>query len=778
MHWRRLILALALAFATVTGCAQREFINQADYERFHRENALPLGMDANPALGAEPVTGREPAPADVNFPERKPRYISLAECIAIDLENGNTGIQSVRQAGTVNDDLQPGLSTGGYQFAQSDSKRVLSLNPAVSGLTIDAALAHFDAKWITTVGSSFVDQPVQGFNSFQNGSFGRFASSVVKGTSYGGLLGITFNTQYQNLSSPPRNFPLLNPAYTPTLQLTYEQSLWQGFGGINQLLARPVSLGNEISRLHPEASQFYQGHIAGIANQSAATGGGLNPTGILIARVRFDQSRAELERVVNFNLLNVETAYWNLYGAYVNLYSSEQALRQAFEAWRISKAKYEAGAIAITQFAQTRGQFEQFRGDRLQALGRVLEAERQLRNLMGLPIEDGTRLIPVDAPTLAPYQPDWSVAVEEALNLRPELIVARQELKTLQFDLMVQRNFLKPDLRLQSSYQLSALGTRLDGDGEIPSQSLGRHLPDNAFRGLASNHYNSWNLALNLNVPLGYRFENAAVRRARLALAQGYLAVKREEEKAKSFLAKAYRDVLESYKLIQARRAQRQAFAEQVEARFKEFVAGKTTADFLLEAQRQWANALSTEYQAIVAYNNSIAMFNFAKGTLMQHNNVAITEGDLPECVQVRAVDHERERSKALVLREHANLVAHPSVSPEHGVSGMPVMPVHAAPSVPALMDGAPKVPEKLEEAPAPAGKQVTQALRPAAKPATLPAPRPAGKLIPDTPRPAFPTNPGQRTHGPQAAPIVPTAAATVTARKEERAGASPWPWQ
>ena len=36
------------------------------------------------------------------------------------------------------------------------------------------------------------------------------------------------------------------------------------------------------------------------------------------------------------------------------------------------------------------------------------------------------------------------------------------------------------------------------------------------------------------------------VRRAQLRLAQAYLSVKREEEKAERFLVKAYRDVIES----------------------------------------------------------------------------------------------------------------------------------------------------------------------------------------------------------------------------------------
>ena len=41
-------------------------------------------------------------------------------------------------------------------------------------------------------------------------------------------------------------------------------------------------------------------------------------------------------------------------------------------------------------------------------------------------------------------------------------------------------------------------------------------------------------------------------------------------------------------------------------------------------------------------YNNALAGFEFAKGTIMQHDNVSIAEGPLPHCAQVRAVEHEQ----------------------------------------------------------------------------------------------------------------------------------------
>ena len=87
--------------------------------------------------------------------------------------------------------------------------------------------------------------------------------------------------------------------------------------------------------------------------------------------------------------LNVEIAYWNLYYAYWNLYSQETGLRLGYEAWRIFNARYQAGKVNVADLAQTRGQYELFRSQRLSALNSVLEYERDLRFLIVLPAEDG-----------------------------------------------------------------------------------------------------------------------------------------------------------------------------------------------------------------------------------------------------------------------------------------------------------------------------------------------------------------------------------------------------
>jgi len=47
-----------------------------------------------------------------------------------------------------------------------------------------------------------------------------------------------------------------------------------------------------------------------------------------------------------------------------------------------------------------------------------------------------------------------------------------------------------------------------------------------------------------------------------------------------------------------------------------------------------------------------LATLEFGRGTIRERDKVYIDDGPLPACAQVRAVEHERERTAALVIRE------------------------------------------------------------------------------------------------------------------------------
>jgi outer membrane protein TolC len=681
MHWNRVWAASALLLVIAAGCKQRYFVTEQDFNAVRTATYTALDP-LNPELSAQPVTHPVPPPPTLENLDRKVRFISLAECIALALEQGRVGQPSLLFPGTALDNLVQFVGPGGINaIAGSDAIRVLALDPAYRGASIDAALSKFDAVWVSTFQYQVTDQPVAtpqqtfeaaGTVTAINQVNVTPSTALIKPLASGGVAGITFNLPYETTNLPAR----LNPLYQPQLQFSFEQPLLQGFGvEINQLrAAHPGSI------LNP-----------GVLNTQPSQ------EGILISRLRFDQQRAEFERNINQMLLNIEVAYWNLYGGYWTLYSREQGLRFAYEAFRLSKFRYEAGQVKAGDFYQTRGQYELFRAQRIQAIASVLEFERQLRALLGMDIEDGCRLVPSDSPTLAPYRPNWCAALEEALDKRPELYMTRQEIKAAQMNLIAAKNLLLPDLRFTATYDYNADGTRLDGPNFTGPKDI------NALKQLALMNFSDWSVGLRMVMPIGYRFAETQVRQAQLALERAMWTLWDQELKTQSFLARQYEQISVIYEQIKANRAQREAFGEQLRNRYEEYKAGRGTLDILLEAQRFWADALNSEYASIVTYNNALVTFEFAKGTILQHDNIVIAEGGLPCCAQVRAVEHERERTAALVLRERAapaapcncGPTAPAGVSLPAALSATP--PLKEVPGLPAVVE-----PGKKTELPAP----------------------------------------------------------------------------
>jgi outer membrane protein TolC len=705
MRWKSLCAAPALLLALAVGCTRPCYVSESDYHSC--TPMLPDHLSENDHdLSCRPLTKPVDAPPTLHNLDRKIRFLSLAEAVSIALETGTVGQQSLLFPGSAFDNLvafNGGPNITGAAVSGSDAIRVLAIDSAILGANIDQALSKFDAFFSSAMTWNHVDSFNPAFAARAgippsaatniNLDEATLSGGIFKPMVTGGTAGIVFNNQYilNNLVTTPG----VSPTYQPQLQFQFEQPLLQGFGvEINQLRAALPGLQviPTLQNVNFTQQPFNQ-----------------QPTqeGIILTRIRFDQQRADFERNVNQMLFNLENAYWNLYGSYWALYSREQGLRFAYEAYKLSKAGYEAGRVKAADFYQTRGQYELFRAQRLQAIDTVLDNERQLRALMGLPAEDCTRLMPCDSPTLAPYDPDWCSALQEALNKRPELYMARQDVKAAQLRIIQAKNELLPDLRAGAVYDFNQIGNRLDG-------------PDNtnAFRNLAVDPHSSWAVGLRLFIPIGYRLAYARLRQAQLGLARSMEVLYDQEMKTQRFLALQYRRIIDSYEQIRAQRAQREAFGEQLRARNQEFLAGRGTLDILLEAQRFWADALANEYAAVVQYQNALCGFEFAKGSILEHDNVTITEGPLPHCAQVRAVEHFRERTVALVARERATVGCGCGCNGGESPADASSLPVDK-PSLPAFLQAVPPLKD-----PPPADKVMPPADKSGKDVQTLPAPK------------------------------------------------------
>src|SRR5437016_1242614 len=128
------MVGLLLVCAALGGCSRPCFVTEADYDHYQRELHLPTGLE-QPAADVVASIPDPPEPASASRGAGPSRYLSLVEAIALALEHGTVGVQSNRLNGVANDDL---VAFFGRGLSGSDSIRVLALEPALAGASIEA----------------------------------------------------------------------------------------------------------------------------------------------------------------------------------------------------------------------------------------------------------------------------------------------------------------------------------------------------------------------------------------------------------------------------------------------------------------------------------------------------------------------------------------------------------------------------------------------------------------------------------------------------------------
>lgn len=239
--------------------------------------------------------------------------------------------------------------------------------------------------------------------------------------------------------------------------------------------------------------------------------------GVLLARTRTDISLVEFERAVRDLTAEVENAYWDLYFAYRDLEAKIDLRNIAEETLARRKNRKDTSAGDI---AQAEEQVHRFQAEIVDAInGRPLDgtrtnngssggtfrgsggvrmAERKLRLLIGLPINDGRIIRPADQPAEAPVIFDWDSAINDALSYREELRRQRWIIKQNELELIANRNFLKPQLDIIGRYRIRGFGDRLL-DNSNGSDFFDRDLQE-------------IQAGLEYTLPIGFRRAHAAVR--------------------------------------------------------------------------------------------------------------------------------------------------------------------------------------------------------------------------------------------------------------------------
>ena len=600
----RILLAVVVA---VPGCALRQnthFYGDPDLEHYKTASTQIEYPDVESASYAE--TAATPPPLTIH-------QVGQADYWDLTL---NDALQTALANSQVLRDL------GGLVLQVPDNVRTV-MDPAIQETDprfgVDAALSAFDASF--EAGAFFENNDRALNNVFFGGGtrllkqdLHEYYSQISKRSATGGDFTIRKIIDYDLNNAPGNDDP--NRPWTVQFEGEFRQPLLQGAGVDFNRIAGPNSAP-----------------------------GAMN--GVLLARINTDISLADFELGVR-NLVNdVENAYWELYFAYRDLDAKVGARDRALQTWRNIEALASSGRrggekqneaqareqyfrqeaevqTALTGRVQDRFRTEVFRG-----FGGVQASERRLRLLIGIPINDGRLIRPADEPLMAKVVFNWGEVLAEALERRAELRRQKWEIKRRELELAASRNFLLPRVDAVGRYRYRGLGHHLLNSTRQTARF------DNAFQDLTTGDFQEWQMGVEVSFPFGYRQAFAGVRNAELQLARARAILQQQEQDVSHGLSTAFAELERAYVTSQTNYNRTIAAREQLaalEGAYENADESERTRllNLLLDAQRRLADAESNYHRALIEYSLAVRSVHTMKGSLLEYNQVYLSEGPWP----------------------------------------------------------------------------------------------------------------------------------------------------
>jgi len=357
---------------------------------------------------------------------------------------------------------------------------------------------------------------------------------------------------------------------------------------------------------------------------------------IIVAKNNLNISEKDLQRSLQDTVYSVEEAYWGLVASIENLKVMQQSLKLAEDFLERQKRAVEIGTEAPIEILSARSEVATREADILAAQANVKNAEDNLKLILNLTAEDPnlefSRIIPQEMPEFEKKEISLDQAFATAIQNRPDLESTRISLKNSEINLGYAKNQQLPNLSLNASYWSPGVsGTQILYE-RTPEFPLGKKVGEvpggiaDAFKDVFGFRYTNWSVRLTLDLPLNTIFSRASLAQARVDLQQATLQLQQQEQNIYLEIKRAVRAVETNYQRVAAYKVARELREQQLAAEEEKLKVGLTTPYFVLQYQRDLATAQTTELQAIIDYNLSLADLSRAMGISLEEKNISMVD--------------------------------------------------------------------------------------------------------------------------------------------------------
>jgi outer membrane protein TolC len=597
-----------------------------------------------------PYTSRNVPPPNLNNSARTDQlfrdgkmYLSINDAVAMALENNLDVVLQRYNLSIADTDL---LRTKSGAVALGVNSNVVSGTPG--GLIGTTAAGGTGTATTGATGTGAGGTQI-GAGGAGGGALGIVTSTLGAGPPIDNfdpaLIG---NIQGERATTPQSNIIISG---TPTLvQNTnlYDFGYTQGFStgtlmtvGFNN---NRITTNSLFSLVSPALNPSFRFQL----RQHLLQGFGFDPN---LRWIRIARNNREIEDIVFRQQIiqtvsQVENIYWDLVTSYEAVRVNERALQLAEKTLSDDQEQIRIGTLAPITLLQAQSGVATAKQNLIGSQSNLQLEQLLMKNAitknMGDPMLAVASVIPTD--TLQ-FNEQYEVRpvddlIQEALQARPEIAVARINLTNLNISRKSVKNSLLPTLDVYAFYGASSLAGEqnpafpdcsmggIPGQNCLPPGTIPRSGYPNAFHDLFNSSAPDKGIGVNLNIPIRNRSAQSEQVRSELEYRQSQVALQQTENQIALQVRNAQFTMQQNYAALQAAIAARDYSKENLAAEQKKFGYGASTPTLVLQASRDLTQSESNVLNAAANYEKSKVQLDLYTAETLQKLGIDMADAE------------------------------------------------------------------------------------------------------------------------------------------------------
>lgn len=419
-----------------------------------------------------------------------------------------------------------------------------------------------------------------------------YFGSYQQGFPIGGSVSVTYNSHYLDENAIT---DLTNPSVFPTLAISVQQSLLQGFGKA------------------------------------------VNTRQIEVAKINYRTSDLNFKSTLITTIANVLNAYYGLVGDYEDLKAKQSARDAAQTLLEDSRKQVEIGSLSDLDLITSEGQVASTGQDVVTSQTALTQQEIALKNLisrrgLGDPVLAAAEIVPLDQIEIpaADNLPTNRQLVNLALGQRNDLAAEQASIAGSIVSMVGEQNGLLPNVQaLGGTSNAGAAGTaktavefgQLVGPNPYFVGGLGTALGQVFRRDFPTENIGAYGV-----LTLENRAAQADYNIDQLSLRQSELSNVKDRKQAEVDVLNAVVALRQSRAKYDAASRARVLDQQLLDSEQKKFTLGASTPYNIITQQRDLVMAQSTEIAALVAYSEARVNLDQTLGSTLTANHISITD--------------------------------------------------------------------------------------------------------------------------------------------------------